>query len=92
MGTTYCALFIFMTQDIVPAVVKDTPLKRLCQMLTAPGLICSITDLFIVFHAVIAHQLCLEGSLLFTGDSEMRLNAGFRFVANVPINVSGLMK
>ena len=92
MDTAYCALFIFMTQDIVPAVVKDTPLKRLCQMLTAPGLICSIIDLIVVFQAVIVHQMYLGGSLLFTGDAEMRLDTGFRFVANIPINLSGLMK
>ena len=92
MDTAYCALFIFMTQDIVPAVVKDTPLKRLCQMLTAPGLFCLIIVLFYIFHAVIVHHMYLEGSPYFTGDPEMRLDTGFRFVANVPINLSGLMK
>jgi hypothetical protein len=32
MGTSYCALFFFMTQDIVPEETKDTPLQPLCQI------------------------------------------------------------
>jgi hypothetical protein len=31
-GTTYCALFLAKTQDIVSAVLKDTPMPLSCQM------------------------------------------------------------
>lgn len=92
MGTSYCALFLFMTQDIVPEAIKDTPMQPSCQ-LTSLREIFSLKNLFTLyihrFEIFFQHKELVTQC---TGSAEVRHTAGIRFVANLYAAALRLLK
>jgi len=92
MGTSYCALFIFRTQDIVPTGTEDTPVVPCCQM----GLRWGRDQLkcyFLFYYHLVKYLLLVLKKFSNRGlIAEIRLNTGIRFVANRNMRYRQLLK
>jgi hypothetical protein len=92
MGTSYCALFFFMTQDIVSAGIKDTPMTPPCQLTPkTAGFDCK-SCFSELFHIDMKHMHSCQFTSKHEPGAGNRQITGFRFVANPGAGALPLLK